>query len=113
MDVEKSNVNGSTLLSIEGMIRLGDSAKFFAETLRRTLAEEVGDVMVDLSGIDYIDSTGIGELVAFLGRFQEAGRKLILVNPSKQIVKLLRTAHLDSMFPIFESAEAATAGADS
>ncbi len=110
MIVEKRKVNGFTLLSVEGVIKLGESASFFADALKRVLAEGGGHVLVDLSKINYIDSTGIGELVGYLGRFQEVQRKLILVEPSDQIRKLLRVAHLDELFPIVDSLEEALEG---
>lgn len=113
MIVEKRRVEGLTLLTVEGVIKLGESARFFADALKRVLAEEGSHVLVDLSKINYMDSTGIGELVGYLTRFQEVKRKLILVQPSEQIRKLLRVAHLDELFPIFDSLEEAVAGGDS
>jgi anti-sigma B factor antagonist len=102
MIVEKKRVDGLTLLHVEGVIKLGESARFFSDTLKRVLAEDGRHVLIDLAKINYIDSTGIGELVGYLGRFQEAKRKLILVEPSAQIRKLLRVAHLDTLFPIYD-----------
>ena len=110
MIVEKRRVNGFTVLHVEGVIKLGESARFFADTLKRVLAEDGGHVMIDLARINYIDSTGIGELVGYLGRFQEVKRKLILVEPSEPIRKLLRVAHLDELFPIYGSLPDAIAG---
>ena len=110
MIVEKRRINGFTLLSVEGVIKLGESASFLADAPKRVLAEGGGHVLIDLSRINYIDSTGIGELVGYLGRFQEVQRKLILVEPSDQIRKLLRVAHLDELFPIFDSLEDALVG---
>jgi anti-sigma B factor antagonist len=110
MIVEKRSVDGFTILHVEGVIKLGESARFFADTLKRVLAEDGGHVMIDLARINYIDSTGIGELVGYLGRFQEAKRKLILVEPSEAIRRLLRVAHLDELFPIYGSLADALAG---
>ncbi|HVR29807.1 MAG TPA: STAS domain-containing protein, partial [Thermoanaerobaculia bacterium] len=101
---------GLTVLHVEGVIKLGESARFFADTLKRVLAEEGGHVLIDLARINYIDSTGIGELVGYLGRFQEVKRKLILVEPSEPIRKLLKVAHLDQLFPIYPDLSAALAG---
>jgi anti-sigma B factor antagonist len=109
MIVEKRRVNGHTLLSVEGVIKLGESAQFFAQALDRALEEEEGNVLVDFSRINYIDSTGIGELVGFLGRFRDRDRKLILVNPSERIKKLLAIAQLDRLFSIYDGLEAALA----
>jgi anti-sigma B factor antagonist len=111
MIVEKRQLEGFTLLTVEGVIKLGESAQFFAQTLERTLAEDRGHVLVDFSRINYIDSTGIGELVGYLGRFRSSDRALLLVNPSDRIRKLLRVAKLDTLFPIYETVEEALAAA--
>ena len=107
MIVEKRHLEGFTLLQVEGVIKLGESARFFAQTLERALSDDKGHVIVDFSRINYIDSTGIGELVGYLGRFREFKRELILVNPSARILKLLEVARLAELFPIYESVEAA------
>jgi anti-sigma B factor antagonist len=109
MIVEKRHVEGFTLLNVEGVIKLGESAQFFAQTLQRALAEDAGHVLIDFSKINYIDSTGIGELVGYLGRFKDVQRKLILVNPSERIRKLLKVAHLEQLFTIHDTLDAALA----
>ena len=76
MIVEKRRIEDLTLLRLEGVIKLGESAEFFAQTLDRALSDEAGHVLVDFSRINYIDSTGIGELVGYLGRFRDLQRKL-------------------------------------
>jgi len=103
MIVEKRHLEGFTLLNVEGVIKLGESAHFFAQTLERTLEDDHGHVIVDFSKINFIDSTGIGELVGYLGRFKSFNRELVLVNPSDRIRKLLKVAHLDSLFPTYDS----------
>lgn len=109
MIVEKRKQDGHTILHVEGVIKLGESAAFFAQTLDRTLNEDSGDVIVDFSKINYIDSTGIGELVGYLGRFQDRSRKLILVNPSDRIRRLLEVARLADLFQIHDSVDSALA----
>ena len=109
MIVDKRKVEGMSLLNIEGIIKLGESAEFLADNLRRILDRDEGHVLLDLSKINYIDSTGIGELVGYLARHGDRGRKLILVNPSERIRKLLKLAQLDKLFPIFDDLESAVA----
>ena len=89
MIIEKQELEGATLLRVEGVIKLGQSASFFADALQRVLEEEGGHVVIDLSRINMIDSTGIGELVGYLARFRDRSRELILVNPSDRIRKQL------------------------
>jgi anti-sigma B factor antagonist len=109
MIVEKRHLDGFTLLNVEGVIKLGESAQFFAQTLERALSDDRGHVIVDFSQINYIDSTGIGELVGYLGRFRSSKRELILVNPNDRIRKLLQVARLADLFPIYDSVETAIA----
>ena len=109
MIVEKRRIEDMTLLRLEGVIKLGESAEFLSQTLERSLAEETGHVLIDFSAINYIDSTGIGELVGYLGRFRETGRKLVLINPSERIRRLLHVARLDELFPTHDTLEAALA----
>ena len=109
MIVDKRKVEGMSLLNIEGIIKLGESAEFLADNLRRILDKDEGHVLLDLSKINYIDSTGIGELVGYLGRFGDRDRKLILVSPSERIRKLLKLAQLDGLFPTYDDLESAVA----
>ncbi len=107
MIVEKSRRNGATVLSVEGVIKLGESAEFLAKTLERVLQQDRGNVIIDLDRINYIDSTGIGELVGFLGQFRDRNRKLILAGPSPRIRKLLEVAQLNHLFLIYDSLDLA------
>jgi anti-sigma B factor antagonist len=110
MIVEKRHLEGFTLLAVEGVIKLGESAQFFAQTLERALSDDRGHVVIDFTRINYIDSTGIGELVGYLGRFRSFNRELLLVNPNERIRRLLQIAKLDTLFPIYDTVEAAIAG---
>ncbi len=109
MIVEKQKVEGCTLLTVEGVVKLGQSARFLAEALKRSLSEDSGNVMVDLAGINYIDSTGIGELVGYLVRFQERQRKLILLRAPERVKNLLDVAHVSDLFPMYDNVHEAVA----
>ena len=109
MIVEKRRIGPDTLLVVEGVIKLGESAVFFSKALERVLEEDGRNVLVDMAKINQMDSTGIGELVGYLGRFTEARRKLILVAPSERVRRLLRAVQLDTLFPPYETSEAAPA----
>lgn len=112
MIVDKRKEGSFTVLRVDGVIKLGQSARFFAEALKKALRDDDGHVVVELGGINHIDSTGIGELVGYLVRFQEQQRKLILVDPPERVKKLLDVANVLDMFPIHDSVEAAMAEED-
>jgi anti-sigma B factor antagonist len=107
--VEKKHLENYTILYVEGLIKLGESAEFFSSALENVLKNESTNVIIDFTKIDYIDSTGIGELVGYLGKFTNQNRKLILVNPSERIQKLLKLAKLDAVFKIYNSEDEAVA----
>ncbi|MEA2491379.1 MAG: anti-sigma factor antagonist [Acidobacteriota bacterium] len=107
--VEKKHLENFTILYVEGLIKLGESAEFFSSALENVLKNESTNVIIDFTKIDYIDSTGIGELVGYLGKFSGQNRKLILVNPSERIQKLLKLAKLDAVFKIYSAEEEAIA----
>lgn len=107
MRIERADEGGVNVLVLEGVIRLGESAEQFSSSLRRLLDDETGPVLLDLVGIDHVDSTGLGELVGYLQRFSSVGRRLALLDPHPRVRALLRLTSLDEVFPIFEDREAA------
>jgi anti-anti-sigma factor len=74
--------------------------------IRRFLMAEIsgGDVhlAVDMSGVTFIDASGIGVLVAAANRARQAGGGLSLLAPSPQVRRLLDVCHLDTILPIAE-----------
>jgi anti-anti-sigma factor len=105
--VEKKHHDNFTVLYVEGLIKLGESAEFFSAALENVLKNENTNVIIDFTKIDYIDSTGIGELVGYMTKFSTQNRKLILVNPSDRVQKLMKLAKLDSVFKIYDNEDAA------
>jgi anti-anti-sigma factor len=110
--IEKRSRGKVTILDIEGAIKLGESAEFFSEALDGVLRKEKSDIVIDFSGINYIDSTGMGELIGYLSKFSGENRQIVLVNPSGRILKLLKVVRLDTMFKIFPDEDSAVAYAE-
>lgn len=113
MIIEKRSRSNLTILDIEGAIKLGESAEFFSQTLENVLRHESTNVVIDFTRINYIDSTGLGELIGYLSKFSGEQRQVILVNPSDRILKLLRVVRLDKVFKIFPDEDSAVAYAES
>ena len=109
MQIERSQRDGHIIVAINGPIILGESARQFSEVMAEILGEESRGVIVDLTHINYVDSTGLGELVGYLQRFNDAGRALALLNPHERITNLLKLTGLDKEFPTFTEIEEAIA----
>jgi anti-sigma B factor antagonist len=100
--------NSVIILDITGEVSLGESAQQLSAELAKLLADEAVEcVVMDLENINYMDSTGLGELVGYLGRFEDSGKKLKLVRPNQTILKLMKLTRLDEIFKIYDSEEAA------
>lgn len=101
MQIRRSEEAGVTTLEVEGTVRLGESAEQFARELNRVFEESAGGVIIDFSRIDYLDSTGIGELVGYLQKFTKASRRVALFRPHHRLEALLKLTRLDTVFPVF------------
>ncbi|UBF24226.1 STAS domain-containing protein [Kovacikia minuta CCNUW1] len=63
-------------------------------------------VLIDLQGVDFIDSCGLGTLVSLHTRLKLAGGKLYLCSPKEQARTLFDVSDMDRIFEIFSSREA-------
>ena len=101
MRVSRSEENGVTIVEVEGTIKLGESAEMFARELQSVFEGTAGGVVIDFARIDYVDSTGIGELVGYLQRFTRANRRVALFRPHHRLEALLKLTRLETIFPIY------------
>ncbi|MEN8163253.1 MAG: STAS domain-containing protein [Acidobacteriota bacterium] len=101
MKIEKRQQDDVTVVVIEGVIKLGESARLFSDYLKELIDGGAGPVLIDMTAIDYVDSTGLGELVGYLQRFEGQGRSLALLRPQSRILNLLKVTQLDTVFQIF------------
>jgi anti-sigma B factor antagonist len=60
-------------------------------------------VLIDLTAVDYLDSTALGVLIGGLKRFKEIGGDMILVCPSPRIHRVFEITGLDKIFVIYQS----------
>jgi len=109
MDIDSSDSDGVTVIAVRGVINFGESARQFSSFLQGLLDSGAPAVLVDMSGIDNVDSTGLGELVGYLQRFEKQGRRLALLRPHRRILSLLRLTRLDEIFPVYEDRDVAIA----
>ena len=95
-----------TVVSVRGEVDL-----YSAPGLKERVADLVSSgrsrIAIDLQGVEFMDSTGLGVLIGGLKRCKEAGGSLALVAPREPVVKVLAITGLDKVFAIHESVEQA------
>jgi anti-sigma B factor antagonist len=109
MIIFRERRDGTTILRIQGVVKLGESARQFSDFLAKVLEEDEGSVLLDFEKIDTLDSTGLGELIGYLQRFEERERRMAIVRPKDRVVALLKLTRLDTLIRIFPDDEAALA----
>ncbi|MDT4923220.1 MAG: anti-sigma factor antagonist [Pseudonocardiales bacterium] len=85
------------------------SAPKLKESLTGLLESGAHTVVVDLSGVAFLDSTGLGALVEARAATSEAGGALLLVCGQERILKLFTITGLDGVFAIYPNVEQARA----
>jgi len=101
-----------TILMISGTLALGDSTRAIQDRFEMLSNDRTGAVILDLSGLEHLDSTAIGVFVGGLKRFEAQGRRFYLVNPRDRVAAVFRITHLDSVFRVFPTIDAALAVAN-
>jgi anti-sigma B factor antagonist len=89
------------LLDLDGRVTAGEEATRLRETLRELIAAGSTRVVLNLQGVDYIDSTGLGALVIGYTSLKKAAGKLALLHLNRRNVELLVFTKLATVFEIF------------
>lgn len=99
------NVEGTPVLDLNGEVDSYNSPKL-RERMVNLIDEGQSKLVINLSGVDYIDSTGLGTLVGGLKRASEKGGAIKLICPNEQIYKVFSITGLVKVFQIFENEQA-------
>lgn len=97
------------VIQLRGPLRMGEAVDRFRQTLDETATSGDNKVVLDLSEMPSIDSSGIGVLVKAMVSAKQRGGALKLVNPSKFAVQTLRLVGVLNLFEIFQDEETAVA----
>jgi len=91
----------------------GEVDVYTSPQLKKQLLEIIENgcvnIIVDLNGLDFVDSSGLGVLVSCLRRVKEQDGTLRLVCSKESILKIFRITGLDKVFPVFATVEEAQA----
>jgi anti-sigma B factor antagonist len=98
-DVVSELSDGTATVSVRGEVDVY-TAPQLRERLYAVVADGVGQVVLDLSAMTFIDSTGLGVIVGTLKRLREAGGDLVLRSPSRSTRKVLEITGLTRIVEI-------------
>jgi anti-sigma B factor antagonist len=98
---------GVTLVEISGRLNLGNSLISIEMAIKRLIEQGARKLIVDLSQVNYIDSSGIGVLVACAGQMEQSNGRMRIAGASGAVAKAFKIVHMERITPLDENVEAA------
>ena len=109
MEIHTRTVGDVHILDISGKIVLGDATKTIRQTINDLLVNGGRKIVLNLKDVNYVDSSGIGELVRTYTSVTREGKQLKLLNLTRKIRDLLVITKLLTVFQVYENEQAALA----
>lgn len=109
MKIHTRKVGDIHVLDISGKITLGAATTALRHTISDLLENGGKKIILNLTDVDYIDSSGVGELVRTYTTVTREGKQLILLNLTSKIKELLVITKLLTVFQVHESEQTAVA----
>jgi anti-sigma B factor antagonist len=106
LKLSSRTVDGIAVLDCAGRIVFGDESSLLRETARKLISENKR-VVLNLSGVNYIDSGGLGTLVSLYTTAHKAGGSIKLANLTERVGDLLQITKLLTVFEVHDSVEKA------
>ncbi len=102
MKVGNRQVDGVTIVDCSGRITLGEGSVILRDTVRDLLGKGNKKIILNLQDVNYIDSSGIGELVSAYTAVSNQGGQLKLLSLTKKVHDLLQITKLYTVFDVHE-----------
>ena len=109
MQIEERIVGDVTILDLKGKMTLGEGDELLKDKINSLVHQGQKKLLLNLEGVPYIDSAGLGEIVRTYTTVSRQGGNLKLVNLTKRITDLLSITKLLTVFETFDIEKEAVA----
>jgi anti-sigma B factor antagonist len=103
MEINERTIGALTVLDLSGKLTIGDGAQLLKDKSESLVFQGRKQIIVNLAAVPYIDSGGLGQLVACYTTLAKAGGRLTLVNVNTKNHDLLSITKLVSVFETFDT----------
>lgn len=103
LDVRPRQVGDVTILDMTGEVRIGEGAVALRDSIRNLADQGKNRVLLNLAGVKYMDSSGVGELIANYTTVTRGGGQLKLLNLTDRIQNLLVITKLLTVFDSYDN----------
>ena len=101
LNIKQRQAGDVAILDLDGEVRMGDSATSLRGAIRGLVAGGNQKILLNLAGVKYIDSSGIGELIANYTTVGRSGGQLKLLNLTEKVQDLLVITKLLTVFDVY------------
>jgi len=109
LKMTQREVDGVTVVALDGRIVLGEESNALREKVKRLLAEGKKNTVLNMENITFIDSAGLGTLVTSHHTAKKEGASMRLCHLSAKFRELLQITKLLTLFEVFDTEAAAVA----
>jgi anti-sigma B factor antagonist len=103
LDIQQREREGIAILDLKGRITMGDESAAFRQAIQELAQNDGQKIIINMQGVDYIDSTGLGAVVMSSTAVRRTGGVTKLLNLNRRNVELLVTTKLATIFEIFNT----------
>ena len=107
MEIEERDNGGVMILDLKGKLTIGEGDELLKDKVNSLIQQGHQKLLLNLEGVPYVDSAGLGEIVRTYTTVSRQGGKLKLLNLTKRIEDLLAITKLLTVFETFESEQEA------
>ena len=100
-------IDGVAIVDISGQLRLGEATGKLRDVVQQLMNDGYRKILLNLSGVIHIDSSGIGELMSNYTSVRNQGGELKLMNLHKNVRNLLQITRLFTVFDVHENQDSA------
>lgn len=103
LKLTKRTVDGILAITANGRIVFGEESALLRDEVKKAIADGTKRIVLNLGEVNYIDSGGLGTLVALHTTAQNAGAQIKLANLTKRVGDLLQVTKLLTVFDVHDS----------
>ena len=102
LNIRERQAGDVTILDMDGKITIGEGSVAVRTAIRKLLEEGKKKILLNVAGVGYVDSSGIGELVSSYTTIQREGGQLKLLNLTQKMEDLLGITKLLTVFDTYD-----------
>lgn len=109
LEIARRDKDDVTILALHGKLILGDETLQLGDAIQRLLAQDKKNILLNLEKVSFIDSAGVGTLIAAFSSARARGATVKLTNPTQKFQETLQITRMMTIFEVFSDEQKALA----